>query len=268
MPTNPIRVVLGEVVSDCRHGSPMVEQDRVTAVVGYIKRLDKQCIEIQSKCRIGGTQSDDPREELFEANLEILEQFWSEPKHTRLIDAKMVRYCVAFATSEALEENMQLSRVVALLGTYLAAWFKLGKDAFLGALHSMHLESMESSSIQPMIDFQASMEKMGTDREFVLFLAKQIPCSCLDEDKKKAKQTPKTGWCSYCNSEVLKLELKMCGQCKSTKYCSKECQVADWRGSHKRECKGYKHLLEQNNAFKARRVDDYERHKKQRNYLD
>jgi hypothetical protein len=233
MSTNPARAVLGEVVSRCRHGSPLLDQDLTAAVLGFV----------------GGTQLGGSPAELFHP--ETLEQFWSQPKHARLIDAKMVRFCVALATVTALGENMQASRVVAILGIYLAAWFKLGKDAFLEALNSECLESLESSNIQPMLDFQASLGKMGTDRELVLFLAKQIPCSCLDEDKKKAKQAPKTGCCIYCNCEVLKLELKTCSQCKMFKYCSKECQVADWRTTHKKECIGYKQLFEQNAALKA-----------------
>jgi hypothetical protein len=85
----------------------------------------------------------------------------------------------------------------------------------------------------------------------VLFLSKQIPCSCLDESKENAKQAPKTGRCRHCNSEDLKLELKKCSQCKSVQYCSEECQVADWRAEHKKECKGLKQAREKNAAFKA-----------------
>jgi hypothetical protein len=58
----------------------------------------------------------------------------------------------------------------------------------------------ESPNIQTMVDFQASLAKIGTDRGLVLFLVKQIPCSCLDEEKKNAKQAPKTGRCNYCGN--------------------------------------------------------------------
>jgi hypothetical protein len=73
----------------------------------------------------------------------------------------------------------------------------------------------------------------------VLFLSKQIPCSCLDEAKMNAKQAPKTGRCRYCNSEKLKFELKKCSQCQLVQYCSKKCQLADWRAGHKKECEEY-----------------------------
>jgi len=29
-----------------------------------------------------------------------------------------------------------------------------------------------------------------------------------------------------------------CGQCRDVAYCSRECQVADWKAIHKHECRG------------------------------
>ncbi|KAF4620883.1 hypothetical protein D9613_000063 [Agrocybe pediades] len=40
--------------------------------------------------------------------------------------------------------------------------------------------------------------------------------------------------CSTCHEE--KDNLQVCSKCKETFYCSKECQVADWK-SHKKQCK-------------------------------
>jgi hypothetical protein len=85
-----------------------------------------------------------------------------------------------------------------------------------------------------------------------LFLSKQIPCSCLDEDKAKAKETPKTGRCSYCNSEDRpKTDLKRCSQCKAVHYCSKDCQVKDWKAGHKKDCALCKSENEKRAKFKA-----------------
>jgi hypothetical protein len=183
----------------------------------------------------------------------FLEQFWSEPKHARLIDTTMVSFCFAYATVRVQLGDMDVSRCIALLGSYLASWFKMGKDTFLGALRGMPLSG--TSNTQTMVDFRASMGKTETDRELVLFLSKQIPCSCLDENKKNAKQAPKTRRCSYCTSEDLKVELQKCSQCKSVQYCSKKCQVADWNAGHKKECETMKQEREMESAFKA-----HERH--------
>jgi hypothetical protein len=127
-------------------------------------------------------------------------------------------------------------------------WFKLGSDIFFGGLQHV---SLESPNIQVMLDFQASVRKIGCDHGLVMFLSKQIPCSCLEEDKNNAKQAPKKRGCNYCYSEDLKMELKKCSQCEAVKYCSKECQVADWRAGHKKECNGFKGLGQQNAVFRA-----------------
>lgn len=41
--------------------------------------------------------------------------------------------------------------------------------------------------------------------------------------------------CSLC--KTIDVNLMMCGGCKSVSYCSKDCQVKDWRIEHKNECK-------------------------------
>jgi hypothetical protein len=231
---------------NCGHGSP-VEEDREAAVRGYMERRDKMNLEFQTKCQQNGTELGDHKEELSNAAFETLEQFWSEPNHSRLIDAKMVRFCFAYATELALRGFMDVSRRLAFLGIYLAAW-KLGKDTFLDELWGMHLET---SNQQFMVDFNESIVKIGTDRGLVLFLSKQIPCSCLDEEKKNAKEAPKSGRCTYCNSEGLKSELKKCSRCKSLHYCSKKCQVADWKAGHKKDCETFKRQREEKAMFKA-----------------
>ena len=48
-------------------------------------------------------------------------------------------------------------------------------------------------------------------------------------DKPKSK-------CSYCNIYKLKTELKKCGKCGISKYCSSACQIRDWKGIHELYC--------------------------------
>jgi hypothetical protein len=201
--------------------------------------IDKNYKELQAKYQLAGKVLGDHQREGIQANFLFAEKFWSKQKHARLIDAELVRFCFGGAASEVLGVlharggRMQLARCLAQLGIYLITWFKLGKDTFLGARRGM---PVESQNMQTMLDYQASIGKIETERGLVLFVSKQIPCSCLDESKENAKQAPKTGRCRHCNSEDLKLELKKCSQCKSVQYCSKECQVAAWRAGHKKEC--------------------------------
>jgi hypothetical protein len=241
-PTNPTPAV-SEEAEICGHGTPMLVDDRLAAVKGYLERREKRSLYFKAKYQ-GQEFSDHQREER-EANVESLKQFWSELQHAALIDAKMVRFCFAFAAQTSLHGDTELSRRLAVLSVYHATWFKLGKDAFLNTIMgSMPVET------QTMLDFYESMRKIGTDRGLVLFLSKQIPCTCLDEDKKNAKQAPKTEQCSYCLSESLKLELKKCSRCKALQYCSKKCQVGDWKAGHKKECEMWKLARAQEDAYK------------------
>lgn len=42
--------------------------------------------------------------------------------------------------------------------------------------------------------------------------------------------------CKYCGGVDAK---QRCAGCLSVFYCSKNCQVSDWKGGHKTECKPY-----------------------------
>jgi hypothetical protein len=241
-------VVLGEVASDCQHGYPVTEPDRLAVFKKYTERMDEPYLEVKTKYQIVGAFLGDHEREWKSASMDMLEQFWSEPEHARFIYAEMVRSCYAFATIGVQDGTMSVTRRFSMLGAFLTAWIKLGKDTFLEELRDM---KAESPNIKTMLDFQASIRKMGTNRGLVIFLANQIPCSCLDNDKKIAKQAPKTGRCNYCHSPDLKVELKKCSQCKISQYCSKDCQVADWKRGHKKDCKVFNYCREQTAAGKA-----------------
>jgi len=43
--------------------------------------------------------------------------------------------------------------------------------------------------------------------------------------------------CYYCNTDRPKSEIKRCSRCLLVTYCSKECQTASWKASHKYNCK-------------------------------
>jgi len=53
---------------------------------------------------------------------------------------------------------------------------------------------------------------------------------------------PVTMLCKVCFKQY-GVKLKYCSVCKSTSYCSRECQVKDWK-NHKMECKTMKELGE------------------------
>jgi hypothetical protein len=108
-----------------------------------------------------------------------------------------------------------------------------------------------------MMDFQASMAKIGTERGLGLFLSKQIPCSCLDH-KKNAKENLKTGRCSFSNSEDRPKngELKRCVAIIVRKSAAKKIE-----SGHKKDCI-MQTESEMRAASKLRCVGDYEIPKK------
>lgn len=70
-------------------------------------------------------------------------------------------------------------------------------------------------------------------RGVTALVAKRIPCNCLGALK---KQIPKTEDCRFCKVPKLSKQLSRCSVCKIVSYCSKECQVKDWK-QHKIDCK-------------------------------
>lgn len=44
-----------------------------------------------------------------------------------------------------------------------------------------------------------------------------------------------TNYCKVCKADAK----QRCSGCVGVFYCSKSCQVADWKNSHKNECKPY-----------------------------
>ncbi|KAF8181242.1 hypothetical protein K438DRAFT_1841412 [Mycena galopus ATCC 62051] len=82
--------------------------------------------------------------------------------------------------------------------------------------------------------------------------------------------------CDYeeCGRIQRKTDFKRCAGCKRLYYCSKECQIKDWRAQHRRTCKhtrplygpflnGPTYLTGRDRAFlRALLAHDYQRHKK------
>jgi MYND finger len=73
----------------------------------------------------------------------------------------------------------------------------------------------------------------------VRYLANAIPCSCMNNVLKEAKPFPKIGICCVCGKRNTNVKLFKCSRCKIAEYCSKECQMADWK-RHKTQCNRWK----------------------------
>ncbi|XP_077970058.1 uncharacterized protein LOC120331738 [Styela clava] len=71
---------------------------------------------------------------------------------------------------------------------------------------------------------------MNGSKECKSLLCDMVRCLDLKEEKRGAV-------CANCSSSVEKL--KRCGKCSAKLYCSKNCQIADWKRGHRQSCKGF-----------------------------
>ena len=57
------------------------------------------------------------------------------------------------------------------------------------------------------------------------------------EFKSQFKKETSNEYCAWCKNSFAGNLLQTCGRCKGRKYCSRECQSADWKiGHHKKNC--------------------------------
>jgi mitochondrial splicing suppressor protein 51 len=75
------------------------------------------------------------------------------------------------------------------------------------------------------------------DTEKVYITTHEIPWERVVEDKSEGKGHGSPSTCSHCSktAEELGHELKRCAKCKNARYCSHECQKAEWK-THKKVC--------------------------------
>ena len=76
-------------------------------------------------------------------------------------------------------------------------------------------------------------------RDALKFFRKRTSCKCLKKMHLEArKQLPKIGQCMNCKVEKERVSLSVCSRCMVERYCSRECQVANWP-AHKVDCDAY-----------------------------
>ena len=90
----------------------------------------------------------------------------------------------------------------------------------------------------------------------VKFFRHRIPCSCLDEKYKEVKHITKMGHCynpqcSISRRKVERSKTKYCSRCRCVTYCSRECQVADWK-EHALDCDDFVAMIAK---FEAKRQE-------------
>lgn len=154
--------------------------------------------------------------------------FWCHPSHSSHVDDDLCKLCFGSATICLLANGPNaesIARHYAKMGIFLKEMTEKGMDTFF--------DELSQKGFGPEI-IEASY-KINTRAGLVKYVAGMIPCSCLNELRKEARTIPKMTWCWFCGKEDTKEKLFRCTRCKLVEYCSKECQVADWK-SHKLNC--------------------------------
>jgi len=70
---------------------------------------------------------------------------------------------------------------------------------------------------------------------YLISIAREIPCTCMDK-KKSETQQKKVAMCFFCMEEFLKEKMLRCKGCNQAQYCSKECRIKAWP-THKEDCR-------------------------------
>jgi hypothetical protein len=126
-------------------------------------------------------------------------------------------------------EDFGLTATLAEIALFLEYWVKFGGH---DELFERMLADQSETSIRRY--YNNSLSKVhSTEYGLCRFLAGKIPCNCLAATK--ARLTP-TNICFGCLEEFPKAALQKCSKCKRATYCSKECQVGDWKMGHKGNC--------------------------------
>lgn len=210
----------------CRHGGP----ENTATILEFCQAASTcslKCLEATQKV-FETIKAGDFEEDLIHlatAELDTLFAFWSQEKEMKLIDKDSYRICFSCACDALWQSESANARFFVRLGEFVR----------LVSLHGVAQlrEDMRSDTagakerIAPLIRV---MDMTTNDRGVAVFLNKEVPCGCLDK-------LSADGVCVNCLKDVdpKKGPIKRCARCKIASYCSKECQMADWK-RHRVEC--------------------------------
>ena len=153
-------------------------------------------------------------------------EFWAHPSRSHLVDEELSALYFARATDALLQGHPNaegIARLFATFGIDIKEMTEKGVATFLETRSVPNLANIKTLIV------------IRTRGGLVRYLARAIPCSCLDEHTKEAKAGPKMGKCFFCRKEDTQVKFSKCSRCKIGEYCSKVCQTADWKG-HKLLC--------------------------------
>ena len=199
-------------ITKCSHGLPEDDKSleyRKKLVSEYMTRLHQMYEELAEK--------DCPESMLLEEGIRLYTVYWK--LHADVVDELLVKAVYASAADALVNDISADTRTLTHLGI-----------TFEGVVYGRK-------------DKQArDMKKTITDRGIKIFLASKLSCECLSRLKKDAKRAPKMNLCFYCQKEFDRDSIKKCSACMVARYCSRDCQKADWAATHKEQCANFYQL--------------------------
>ena len=147
--------------------------------------------------------------------------------------------CEVFTDNQ--NRKLALSYLVSRGTDMVLRGYKENKDSLKATTNAILMLETCSSLNEGMgtaTDFMKGMDAIrGCERTTVKFYHERSQCSCLDKHRRMAAKTQKKmGKCNNCRQAKERSSLMLCGCCKCSQYCSRQCQTAHWQ-QHKEECK-------------------------------
>lgn len=192
----------------------------------------------------------------------IFVNFVLEPMFKDLVDDEMTKMAVAFAVDKLLEgKGTFFPKFIASVAKSLEVCNRIGRDEFCRVVAETETPAVAApltctvigAAPPPMPEPKSPPEwyldwkvetidacpggDIGSDKNLILYLSKHVPCDCLAATV-EAVTRPGEAFptCDRCGQMELFKKLLLCAKCKQQRYCSKECQVEDWKSSHKQHC--------------------------------
>jgi len=125
------------------------------------------------------------------------------------------------------ERRMDVTIQHILFGANEVALLKRTSKAIAGEIHSITKQLEILSNMQTTNDVLIGI---------VVSVKSMISINANIGDTSNNATTKKTVLCNNCGKQLEKVNAKQCAACNAVSYCSKECQVSDWRSGHKKQC--------------------------------
>lgn len=146
--------------------------------------------------------------------------------HPELMNEEFITFLHGLAADYALNGRTPTAYMLTMLAVQVRA--KVDRDADQPAGLS------DDDRLRRLVAVQNSID---CEPKAIKYLHKKLPCDCLKAvGRQLLSKQGKTFLCQNCEKRFPRTMQNDCSACACVSYCSKECQVANWK-EHKTMCK-------------------------------